>query len=587
MNFIKLTTYNLEEVQVKRQFLKQLIPFHFNENRSRDALVECLKTNGQEFVYGFEFHGELVGYITYKEHQGVMYITNFLLLEEQLSAKKGLRYWLLSLEKLAKFNNLKLIEVPVVIYNQSLFELFIALGYQGQTGEDGQVILKKKITYHTALVLAGGGARGAYQIGVWRALAELEIPFDIITGTSVGALNGALIMQNDYQVAEEMWQQIDTGKILSYSGNEQADDFSMQQTMKNIQNLVISAINNQGVSTKPLKEMIDNLLDADKISKQSKELFLCTTRLPQLKETVISLKATSPEEFKQWLLASSSFFPAMQATKIGESYYVDGGYRNNIPLDVALANGATEAIIVDVKGPGITKKTAVPAGFPIRKLSSAWNLGTVLLFDGARSEFNIKLGYLETMKSYGHYLGHWYTLDCHFGDVATTEWQKEFQVNILDKAQSENGSRVIDEKEINAILLKIRNLYNDRVTIEHAGVYLLEVVAKQLNVSPVKVYTLPDFIKAIQAKISQNTNMTSEEQDSMLLSVNEWVKHYVDDAVGITEKQQIINMCQLLRSDKTGSLFERVWPVAPKIYLAARLINYLETREEQENESGI
>lgn len=47
-----------------------------------------------------------------------------------------------------------------------------------------------------AIVLSGGGARGAYQIGVWKALRELNIKYDIITGTSVGALNGALMIQD-------------------------------------------------------------------------------------------------------------------------------------------------------------------------------------------------------------------------------------------------------------------------------------------------------------------------------------------------------------------------------------------------------
>ena len=43
-----------------------------------------------------------------------------------------------------------------------------------------------------ALVLAGGGARGSYQVGVWRALMELDWHPQIITGTSVGSLNGAM-----------------------------------------------------------------------------------------------------------------------------------------------------------------------------------------------------------------------------------------------------------------------------------------------------------------------------------------------------------------------------------------------------------
>lgn len=50
-----------------------------------------------------------------------------------------------------------------------------------------------------ALVLAGGGAKGSYQVGVWKALAELGWKPDIITGTSVGCLNGALFVLDGYE----------------------------------------------------------------------------------------------------------------------------------------------------------------------------------------------------------------------------------------------------------------------------------------------------------------------------------------------------------------------------------------------------
>lgn len=49
----------------------------------------------------------------------------------------------------------------------------------------------------TAIVLAGGGSRGAYQIGVWKALREMGIDYQLVTGTSVGALNGVLMVQQE------------------------------------------------------------------------------------------------------------------------------------------------------------------------------------------------------------------------------------------------------------------------------------------------------------------------------------------------------------------------------------------------------
>ncbi len=49
-----------------------------------------------------------------------------------------------------------------------------------------------------AVVLSGGGAKGAYQVGVWKALRKLHYSYQIVTGTSVGALNGMLMVQHDY-----------------------------------------------------------------------------------------------------------------------------------------------------------------------------------------------------------------------------------------------------------------------------------------------------------------------------------------------------------------------------------------------------
>nr|WP_279221409.1 patatin-like phospholipase family protein [Clostridium sp. AM45-5] len=55
------------------------------------------------------------------------------------------------------------------------------------------------------IVLEGGGARGAYQIGVWKALREAGVKIRGVAGTSVGALNGALICMDDLEKAEEIW----------------------------------------------------------------------------------------------------------------------------------------------------------------------------------------------------------------------------------------------------------------------------------------------------------------------------------------------------------------------------------------------
>ena len=73
-----------------------------------------------------------------------------------------------------------------------------------------------------ALVLAGGGAKGSYQIGVWRALQALDWTPDIITGASVGTLNGCLFTMGKIQEAEDLWRGLEIHDVLEVPANAQA-----------------------------------------------------------------------------------------------------------------------------------------------------------------------------------------------------------------------------------------------------------------------------------------------------------------------------------------------------------------------------
>ena len=64
-------------------------------------------------------------------------------------------------------------------------------------------------TKEYGLVLEGGGAKGAWQIGAWKALKEAGVKIRGVAGTSVGALNGALICMGDLERAENLWKNIE------------------------------------------------------------------------------------------------------------------------------------------------------------------------------------------------------------------------------------------------------------------------------------------------------------------------------------------------------------------------------------------
>ncbi|MBQ1436211.1 MAG: patatin-like phospholipase family protein, partial [Clostridia bacterium] len=72
------------------------------------------------------------------------------------------------------------------------------------------------------LILEGGGGKGAFHIGALKALYEAGYDFDFVAGTSIGAMNGALIAQNDFDVAVDWWEKLDTDKLFTFGEGEKS-----------------------------------------------------------------------------------------------------------------------------------------------------------------------------------------------------------------------------------------------------------------------------------------------------------------------------------------------------------------------------
>lgn len=109
------------------------------------------------------------------------------------------------------------------------------------------------------LVLGGGGSRGAYEIGVWRAARELKIDFDVVTGTSIGALNGALVVQGDYDFAVDMWENMNYEAVMT---NVKAEDFTtLDGTRKAFRTALREIVADGGMEIGPLEELVRSRLD--------------------------------------------------------------------------------------------------------------------------------------------------------------------------------------------------------------------------------------------------------------------------------------------------------------------------------------
>ena len=422
--------------------------------------------------------------------------------------------------------------------------LFSEKGYKGENS------FTKKLPYRTALVLGGGGAHGAYQIGVWKALKESNIPIKIITGTSVGAINGALILQEDIGLAEKIWSKLSTTQVLSLPEIPAAADPQARiQLFYDVQHLAKNALKNQGIATTPLENLIRSMLDPKKIKDHSAPEFLTiSTRLPDFSEVVTDIKKQDPEKIPDWLLASASFYPAMAYKVIDGVRYVDGGYRNNIPVDIAIQKGATEAFIVDVQGPGIGKKITMPQEFIYWDCGSHWTLGTFLIFDEQRNQANLELGYLEAKKMLNQLEGNWYSF--HSVKRAEQIW-KRFVFFVEEKT----GLGLSFFKKIN-FLEKLRTIYKDRVVFETCGLALLELSAKNARIMPNKIYE-PDELISLICRYESHT-IKAEQPMFSKISAEEWREIRRQQRTAATRKEQIKQLMHELKHNKKKEIQQRL-----------------------------
>ena len=86
------------------------------------------------------------------------------------------------------------------------------------------------------LVLSGGGTKGAYEVGAWKALKKMNIPISAIVGTSIGAINGALMLQDDQRKIERIYSKIQMSDIFETS--EAIDPSKSLFSLDNIRGLI-------------------------------------------------------------------------------------------------------------------------------------------------------------------------------------------------------------------------------------------------------------------------------------------------------------------------------------------------------------
>ena len=176
--------------------------------------------------------------------------------------------------------------------------------------------MENQTTPCKALVLAGGGARGSYQVGVWKALMELDWHPQIITGTSVGSLNGAMFVLDLYEVARDMWLTIRSKDVMELP-EENADLSALHSFLR-------SVVKAGGMDVSPLEEIVERVLDEDALRRANIRFGLVTVEQRGLKPRELTLDEIPQGRVKDYLMASAACFPALRAREIDGIKFLDG-----------------------------------------------------------------------------------------------------------------------------------------------------------------------------------------------------------------------------------------------------------------------
>ena len=186
----------------------------------------------------------------------------------------------------------------------------------------------------TALVLSGGGSRGAYEAGVWQALTELGVKIDIVTGTSVGAINGAMVVQGELEPTVKLWKEIETHMVFDIPQGTQPIEYAKE------------IIINKGAGTSGLKKLLQEYIDEDAVRRSPVDFGVVVVELPGLVPHYVFKEDMKSGQIIDYIMASASLFPALQSYTIDGEEFIDGGFADVMPWDLALVKGAAVVIAV-------------------------------------------------------------------------------------------------------------------------------------------------------------------------------------------------------------------------------------------------
>lgn len=419
------------------------------------------------------------------------------------------------------------------------------------------------MNHKTALVLGGGGARGSYELGVWQALREMGIPIDLVTGSSIGAINGAMIAQGEYEKAAALWNQINTAHVMKLPLKE--DDSLKQRVRRTYQAFALNFVKNGGTDTTPLKQTLSEFIDEDKIRASKIEYGLVTVEMETGRPHELYKEDIPYGKLVDYMVASASIYPAFKPHKIDDVHFLDGAFYDNLPVKMALEKGAFRIIAVDLGAFGVVKKEVLELAHHVIYIRSYWKLGPTLVFDHPTIQRNIRLGYLDTLKAFHIYEGCAYTYVSGFCSHVAGLFPEYISLKTL--LEKGSGGFILDQ----LFIKKLEAIYEKHGITETEGKDIVfvcaEVAGEVFGLDSEKIYTYDAWQGDLQERIAEISpqDYAWEGKTDLLDTLYEGAKWFTNRQIRAIQAGQIIKS---VVETPEAPIPTVSWTILPEAFLA-------------------
>ncbi len=358
------------------------------------------------------------------------------------------------------------------------------------------------------LVLEGGGARGAYQAGALKALVENGYEFNGIVGTSIGAINAAVIAQDEFDKLYSMWEDVNYSTLMDVDDIKIAKLFSRNidvKIIKYITSKIKGTIKNKGIDTSKIRGLLSEVIDEEKIRQTGKDYGLVTFNLSDKKPLELYIEDIPKGKLIDYLLASSRL-PIFKAEIFEEKVYLDGGVYNNCPINMLDKKGYTDVVVIRTNNEERIKNKSklknIKSFIVIRPYDE---LPGIMTFDNKSVKKMIKLGYydaLKTIKKLDGFRSYLIPYDEEkiFNSLCNIDPDIIYEIAVnMGIKEYMSPKKVLFEKIIPNIALKIG--YKGVGTYKEVIYALLEYIAIKEKIDLLEIMTLDELLSKIKEKI--------------------------------------------------------------------------------------